>query len=88
MFYWYISGFEHGQETASNAAANAARHKSWIIVLHTQASPPVVVVAATLIVRVRGSPPERLSGTTVARILVVVVVQPRPCRVCKGRAPP
>ena len=35
-------------------------------------------------VRVRGSPPERLSGTTVARIVVVVVVQPRPCYLCKG----
>ena len=35
----------------------------------------------------RGSPPERLSGTTVARIVVVVVVvvvQPRPCYLCKG----
>ena len=38
----------------------------------------------TILVRVRGSPPERLSGTTVARIVVVVVVQPRPCYVCKG----
>ena len=31
-------------------------------------------VSKLLLVRVRGSPPERLSGTTVARIVVVVVV--------------